>query len=371
MVSGLSELKAPSKLCKDYMVGKQQRYTFPKKSTWKASRRLQLVHADICGPIKPISNSKKSEESKAYILYDPASRKIIVSRDVVFEEDKSWDWDKSHEEAIIADFEWGDSEVEAAVIDDNEEDNEDDFNGDIEGGVDNSSLDEPIEESSLSSNEGRNRRPPIWMRDYESGEGLSGEEDVANLAMFAAADPISYEDAMRYFLGIEVMQSSDGIYISQRKYALEVLERFGMDKSNPVHNPIVPGAVSWSLRKQPVVTLSTTKAEFIAAASCACQAVWLRRILEKLSHTQSKSTTVYCDNSSAIKLSKNLVMHGRSKHIDVRFHFLRELTKAETVMMVHCNTKEQVADVVTKPLKFDAFLKLRKLLGVCPVPSVN
>ena len=59
MVSGLSELKAPSKLCKDCMVGKQQRDPFPKKSTWKASRRLQLVHADICGPIKPISNSKK------------------------------------------------------------------------------------------------------------------------------------------------------------------------------------------------------------------------------------------------------------------------------------------------------------------------
>jgi len=70
------------------------------------------------------------------------------------------------------------------------------------------------------------------------------------------------------------------------------------------------GAVSWFSRKQPVVTLSTTEAEFIAAASCACQAVWLRRILEKLRHIQSKSTIVYCDNNSAIKLSKNPVMHG-------------------------------------------------------------
>ena len=64
-------------------------------------------------------------------------------------------------------------------------------------------------------------------------------------------------------------------------------------------------------------------------------------------------------------------MHGRSKHIDVRFHFLRELTKAETVTMVHCNTKEQVADVMTKSLKFDAFLKLRNLVGVCQVLGVN
>lgn len=125
------------------------------------------------------------------------------------------------------------------------------------------------------------------------------------------------------------------------------------------------GAVSWSSKKQPIVTLSTTEAEFIAAASCACQAVWLRRVLDKLGHIQSKSTTVFCDNSSAIKLSKNPVMHGRSKHIDVRFHFLRELTKDGTLNLLHCNTQEQVADVMTKPLKLDMFLKMRRLLGVC------
>jgi hypothetical protein len=131
------------------------------------------------------------------------------------------------------------------------------------------------------------------------------------------------------------------------------------------------GVVSWSSRKQPVVTLSTTEAEFIAAASCACQAVWLRRILEKLRHIQSKSTIVYCDNNSAIKLSKNPVMHGRSKHIDVRFHFLRDLTKAGTVKMIHCGTQDQIAYVMTKPLKLDAFLKLRGLMGVCPEPYIN
>lgn len=61
---------------------------------------------------------------------------------------------------------------------------------------------------------------------------------------------------------------------------------------------ISSGVVSWSSRKQPVVTLPTTEAEFMAVASCACQAVWLRRILEKLGHTQIESTIVYCDNSS-------------------------------------------------------------------------
>ncbi|RVW99454.1 Retrovirus-related Pol polyprotein from transposon TNT 1-94 [Vitis vinifera] len=77
------------------------------------------------------------------------------------------------------------------------------------------------------------------------------------------------------------------------------------------------GVVSWSSRKQPVVSLSTTEAEFIVAASCACQAIWLKRVLGKLSQNQGKSTTIRCDNSSAIKLSKNPIMHGRSKHIDI------------------------------------------------------
>ena len=131
------------------------------------------------------------------------------------------------------------------------------------------------------------------------------------------------------------------------------------------------GVVSWSSKKQPVVTLSTTEAEFIAAASCACQGVWLRRILEKLGHDQSLSTVIYCDNSSAIKLSRNPVLHGRSKHIDVRFHFLRELTRDGVVELVHCSTQEQVANIMTKPLELEAFLKLRDKLGICALSSVH
>ncbi|CAL2278979.1 unnamed protein product [Prunus armeniaca] len=123
------------------------------------------------------------------------------------------------------------------------------------------------------------------------------------------------------------------------------------------------GAVSWSSKKQPIVTLSTTEAEFITAASCACQVVWLRRIFEMLGEKQDRPTIVHCDSSSAIKLAKNPVMHERSKHIDIRFHFLRDLIKAGTVEMVHCNSQEQIADVMTKPLKLDAFVKLKALVS--------
>ena len=120
-----------------------------------------------------------------------------------------------------------------------------------------------------------------------------------------------------------------------------------------------------------MVTLSTAEAEFVATTFCACQCIWMRRVLQKIGHSQSKCTTMMCDNSSTIKLSKNLVMHGRSKHIDVRFHFLRDLTKEEVVKLVHCGTNDQVADILTKPLKFEVFLKLCKKLRVCDVPNLN
>ena len=124
-------------------------------------------------------------------------------------------------------------------------------------------------------------------------------------------------------------------------------------------------AISWSSKKQPIVTLSTTEAEFVAAASCACQALWLRNILHELQFKQPESTQIFCDNSSTIKLSKNPVLHGRCKHIDVRYHFLRDLTKNEVIDLVYCRSEDQVADIFTKPLKLASFFKLRKSLGVC------
>ncbi|RZB42467.1 Retrovirus-related Pol polyprotein from transposon TNT 1-94 [Glycine soja] len=102
---------------------------------------------------------------------------------------------------------------------------------------------------------------------------------------------------MHYFLGIEIVQSDVGIFLSQKKYS---------------------AAISWSSWKQPIVTLSTTEAEFIAASTCACQAIWLRNILEEVHFKQQGPTLIYFDNSSTIKLSKNPIMHGRSKHIDTQ-----------------------------------------------------
>jgi len=299
--------------------------------------------------------------------------------------------------------------------------------------------------------------------------GMCNEFKNSMMSMFDMTDL----GKMRYFLGIEVLQSTHGIFICQRKYAQEVLARFNMMECNAVKNPIVPGtklskmdtetkanaslfkqavgslmyltatrpdlmyavslisrfmanpsethwnaikrilrylkgttelgifykkgediklvaytdsdyagdiddrkstsgfvfslgtgAVSWSSKKQPIVTLSTTESEYIAATSCACQCIWIMRILETIGFKEQKLILILCDSNSAIKLSENPVFHGKSKHIDVRFHFLRDLVREGKIKLSHCSTQNQIADIMTKPLKLEQFVKIRSMLGM-------
>ncbi|KAL0352469.1 UNVERIFIED_CONTAM: Retrovirus-related Pol polyprotein from transposon TNT 1-94 [Sesamum calycinum] len=141
IVNGLPELKSPSEFCKDCLVGKQQRTPFPKKTTWRETQILQLIHTDICGPINPTSNSGK--------------------RDVVFEEDKAWDWDHMNESTVVCDLEWGDHENQVTRTDETEGGVE--LEADTETPSSHSSTDDDDDASSTA--EGRNRAPPVWMRD--------------------------------------------------------------------------------------------------------------------------------------------------------------------------------------------------------------
>lgn len=128
-------------------------------------------------------------------------------------------------------------------------------------------------------------------------------------------------------------------------------------------------AVSWGSKKQEVVALSTTEAEYIACTAAACQGVWLRRVLHDCGARIEEPTKLWCDNMSAIAIAKNPTHQGRTKHIDVCFHFIWGLVGDGVISMHHCRTEDQLADRFTKPLTIEKHEKLRNLLGVCMLQS--
>ncbi|KAD6795802.1 hypothetical protein E3N88_06698 [Mikania micrantha] len=123
-------------------------------------------------------------------------------------------------------------------------------------------------------------------------------------------------------------------------------------------------AVSWSSRKQASVALSSSEAEYISATAAACQGIWLRRILSDLGIDQTGPTIILCDNKSAINLSKNPIMHSRSKHIELKHHFIRDLVKQEAIQLEFCGTNEQLADMLTKAISKEKFVFFRQQVGM-------
>ncbi|CAM8956844.1 unnamed protein product [Rhodiola kirilowii] len=121
--------------------------------------------------------------------------------------------------------------------------------------------------------------------------------------------------------------------------------------------------VSWGSKKQNSVALSTAEAEYIAAAACCAQILWLRNQLSDF-NLHFDQVPIFCDNTSAISIAKNPVQHGKSKHIEIKHHFLRDCVKKELVTINFCRSEDQVADIFTKSLHKDAFEKLRMELGL-------
>jgi hypothetical protein len=124
------------------------------------------------------------------------------------------------------------------------------------------------------------------------------------------------------------------------------------------------GAITWMSKKQGSVALSTAEAEYIALSSAAQEIVWLRRILSDLGMEMSNPTQIMEDNQGSIAMSRNPILHSRSKHIDIRYHFIREAVDHGVIDLTYCPTKEMVADVLTKPLPKGQFEHLRVKMGL-------
>jgi hypothetical protein len=121
--------------------------------------------------------------------------------------------------------------------------------------------------------------------------------------------------------------------------------------------------VSWASRKQNWVALSTAEAEYIAAGHCCAQLLWMRQTLRDYGYKFSK-VPLLCDNESAIRMEDNPVEHSRTKHIDIRYHFLRDHQQKGDIKIVYVSTHNQLADIFTKPLDEKTFSKLRIELNI-------
>lgn len=123
---------------------------------------------------------------------------------------------------------------------------------------------------------------------------------------------------------------------------------------------------SWGSERQKSVALSTTESEYMAAAHAMKELVWLRRLLSEILSTKLDKPIFLMDNQSAIRLIKNPEFHKRTKHIDVRYHFIREKFEDGIFDLDYVATDEQAADIMTKALPKNKHQYFRALMGLMP-----
>eukprot|EP00253_Pinus_taeda_P005386 PITA_05386 len=216
---------------------------------------------------------------------------------------------------------------------------------------------------------------------------------------------------LHYFLGLQVLQSKEGISLSQSKYTYDLLHHFHMEDCKPAPSPFQSGVkllltctspeVDATLYRQLVgkrLYLTHTRPdlsfvvglvarfmknpreshwkaakrilrygrelEYRGAVEASKEALWLRQILSEFGFQQQHPTTLWCDNESSIQLSKDPVHHQRRKHIELHMHFIGKLIDDHVLEVQYCSTDDQVADIFTKALIEAKFNKLQFMVGV-------
>jgi hypothetical protein len=124
--------------------------------------------------------------------------------------------------------------------------------------------------------------------------------------------------------------------------------------------------VAWISKKQGSISLSTTEAEYIAATTCCTQILWMIQTLADLKVTYNNPIPLHCDNTSAISVSKNPVLHSKMKHIPIMYHFFKEKVTNIAVQLNYIPSTKQIAYIFTKPLTKTPFEYLCQKMGVIP-----
>jgi hypothetical protein len=123
------------------------------------------------------------------------------------------------------------------------------------------------------------------------------------------------------------------------------------------------GAISWMSKRQAIVSLSTTESEYMAATHASKEAIWLQRLCSGIGLVQ-EDVRIECDSQSAIFLAKNPAYHSKTKHIDVQYHFVRDMIEEKKVSLMKVDTLKNVADSLTKSVSTEKFSWCRGSMGI-------
>ena len=123
-------------------------------------------------------------------------------------------------------------------------------------------------------------------------------------------------------------------------------------------------AVSWKSQKQTCVALSTAEADYITLAAAAQEATWIRKLMKGLRDSQAEPVTIYEDNQFAICNTRNPQSHNKTKHVDIKYHYVQDKVQDATIEVWYCPTNDMIADILTKGLTHERFTKLRTLAEV-------
>ncbi|GKB20000.1 retrovirus-related pol polyprotein from transposon TNT 1-94 [Tanacetum coccineum] len=182
---------------------------------------------------------------------------------------------------------------------------------------------------------------------------------------------ISMMGELNFFLGLQIKQMEDRIFFNQSKYIKEMLKKFGLEDSKPTKTPMSmeikltkdDEADFVDSSKYRALAISTTEAKYVSIGRACQQALWMKQALIDYV-IRLKDVPIMCDNKGAIDLIKNPVQHSRTKHIEIRHHFLRDNVQKGNISIEKVASEDNIADIFTKPLKREVFNYLRLGLGM-------
>ncbi|CAL2226490.1 unnamed protein product [Prunus armeniaca] len=172
---------------------------------------------------------------------------------------------------------------------------------------------------------------------------------------------------LKYFLGIEVARSQQGIFLSQKKYVLDLLTDIGMLDCKPADTPIVQNHHLGEYLDQVPTNkerYQSAEAEFRGMTKGSCELLWLRKLLTELGYKPTSTMNLFCDNKAAIAIAQNPVQHDCTKHVEVDRHFIKQKLEAKMFQFPFVKSEDQLVDILTKAISNKAFHNSLDQLGI-------